>query len=128
MTPEPTALPLCVVTSISVTAALIFAIAASCAVSTVAVADTVVVPWVELLLPVALLLLLNCQPANRPMLKMPASNKIKSATVAVRKALPPRFVCTGGDGGCCTCGCGSCGGCGGIANAASGSYISHDCC
>src|SRR5260370_16892895 len=111
MTPEPIALAFCVVTATSTTAALTFAIATSCAVATVDVACTVLVGWAVLVL-----VLLNCQPANRPTPKITASSSV-SATSAPVRTVPLRFGLTGGKGGGTV-----------TANGAPGSAIPHVCC
>src|SRR5579885_1409628 len=94
MTPEPMALPLCVVTLTSTTPALSFAMAASCAVCTEAVACAVE----AVALPAVVVVLLNCQPAKRPVPKMRSSTSANAPMAQARKP-PPLLRLAGGAGG-----------------------------
>src|SRR5579884_317921 len=96
MTPEPMALPLCVVTLTSTTPALSFAMAASCAVCTEAVVCAVEAVAL-LVLPAVVVVLLNCQPAKRPVPKMRSSTSAKAPMAQARKP-PPLLRLAGGVG------------------------------
>src|SRR6266702_2949519 len=137
ITPEPIALFPRVVTFTSTTAGFTFAITASCTVSIlfpVSAGIVGVVPvcnapvgFAVLAPPAAVLVLPNCQPANRPIPKIIASRSVSATIAPVR--MPPdlrigvaggglaRGGLVGGRGGCCREG-----------DDASGLFISHGCC
>src|SRR5579884_3610159 len=97
MTPEPMALPLCVVTLTSTTPALSFAMAASCAVCAAAVVCVVEVAAL-LALPAVAVVLLNCQPAKSPVPKMRSSTSANAPMAQARKP-PPLLRLAGGSSG-----------------------------
>src|SRR5947208_1604111 len=88
MTPDPNPAPLEVVTLICTTAGLTFSITASRTCSVLEpVSDGIVIVGLDEL---PVLLLLNCQPAKRPVPKTRASSSASPMIEAVRTPLPER--------------------------------------
>src|SRR5205807_7066157 len=104
MTPEPIPPPFPVVTFTCTTAGFTFAITASRTASILLLlsAGTVAVGAVlgsnvpTLLVPEAVLVLPNCQPANRPTPKMTASSTTRSMIAPARAPPDERLVALGG--------------------------------
>src|SRR5260370_25252347 len=103
ITPEPSALEPESVTSTSTTAGRIFAIAASRTVSSLVVVAGCTAPVVAVVVALArveaVLVLLNCQPANRPTPKMTASSRVKASKAPFRTLPDGRVGWEGGIAG-----------------------------